>query len=438
MPSNLNSYAKINETVSAQSREVNPFLNDIPIELISYEDSNNLLTSLNITTGLGNTDKRRTLAKALGFSSGVMLALGASGSRRSTNPVYKKVALSGSWTFAANNASINGTGGKLLTDDELRLNEVVFTSAGLASQVQSVNSDNQFVLYVPFEVSGTSVTLYRLIPVSDYIGQIELLTIGYLHCELSYTGDILTYSATVNVGNYTLSIPSNTLTVTGAAGWRYVVVSSLGVVSVETIPVAEITADTQVYTPTPVFNTSANGYYSTVNTTRRIVGICYFDATNIKKVIAYGDGKNRNDDFWLGTGGADLVSTVGTRLQFTSAMSFACGSNITIVDNGTGGDDTYGLKITSNKNQKLNIFGDVLMTVGSGGGSAGVSVYKNGALYIKNIMESYNLNAANISLNTGFNFTDPFCQKNDYYTFVITSGGTANVYLTNIGATNNV
>lgn len=259
---------------------------------------------------------------------------------------------------------------------------------------------------------------------------------GYNRVDLTFTGASLTIKGETKMS--ALNVPlDSTLTVTGAAGWRYIVTTNGGVMSVESIPPAEITADTQVYTPTPVFNASANGYYSTVNTARRIVGVCYFDATNIKKVIAYGDGKNRNDDFWLGTGGTDLVSTVGTRLQFTSAMSFACGSNITIVDNGTGGDDTYGLKITSNKNQKLNIFGDVLMTVGSGGGNAGVSVYKNGALYIQNIMESNNLNAANISLNTGFNFTDPFCQKNDYYTLVVTSGGTANVYLTNIGATNN-
>lgn len=260
---------------------------------------------------------------------------------------------------------------------------------------------------------------------------------GYNKVELTYTGASLTIKGETKMG--ALNVPlDSTLTVTGAAGWRYIVTTNGGVMSVESIPGAEITADTQVYTPTPVFNSSANGYYSTVNTARRIVGVCYFDGTNIKEVIAYGDGKNRNDDFWLGTNGVDAVSAIGTRLQFTSAMSYARGSNITIVDNGTGGDDTYGLKITSNKNQKLNIFGDVLMTLAPSGGTAGVSVYKNGALYIQNIMESSNSNAANVSVTTGFNFTDPFCQKDDYYTFVVTSGGTANVYLINIGATNNV
>lgn len=434
MPSNLNSYAKINETVSAQSREVNPFLNDIPIELISYEDSNNLLTSLNITTGLGNTDKRRTLAKALGFSSGVMLALGASGSRRSTNPVYKKVALSGSWTFAANNASINGTGGKLLTDDELRLNEVVFTSAGLASQVQSVNSDNQFVLYVPFEVSGTSVTLYRLIPVSDYIGQIELLTIGYLHCELSYTGDILTYSATVNVGNYTLSIPSNTLTVTGAAGWRYVVVSSLGVVTVETIPVAEITADTQQYTPTPVFNVSANGYYSTVNITRRIVGICYFDATNIKEVIAYGTGKNRNDDYWRNAvSGTEALSAAGERLRFTDAMLYSRGSNVTIVDNGYGSTDAYGCKITNLENSPITISGLIDFTSISTSANGAVSLYKNGSVFIENIGAVYLVGASSASVP--FTIIDKHAQANDYYTFVVVIASNVAITMINIEVT---
>lgn len=435
MPSNLNSYAKINETVSAQSREVNPFLNDIPIELISYEDSNNLLTSLNITTGLGNTDKRRTLAKALGFSSGVMLALGASGSRRSTNPVYKKVALSGSWTFAANNASINGTGGKLLTDDELRLNEVVFTSAGLASQVQSVNSDNQFVLYVPFEVSGTSVTLYRLIPVSDYIGQIELLTIGYLHCELSYTGDILTYSATVNVGNYTLSIPSNTLTVTGAAGWRYIVVSPLGVVSVETIPVAEITADTQVYTPTPVFNSSANGYYSTVNTARRIVGICYFDTT-IKEVIAYGSGKNKRDGYLYGYSGVSpFVNVLNDRLQYTGTI-FKSRGDITLVDNGAGNTPVNAMRITNNVTQPINIFGSVGLVVPIGGAIV-VALQKNGSETVfYDIVQCSNVGGtAQINQVFNFNYTDNYSSSNDFYQIYISATlGLAGAQIYSIGA----
>ena len=416
MPSNLNSYVKINETVSAQSREVNPFLNDMPIELISYEDSNNLLTSLNITTGLGNTDKRRTLAKALGFSSGVMLALGASGSRRSTNPVYKKVALTGSWTFAANNTSINGTGGDLLTGDELRANEVVFTSSGLASQVQSVTSDNQFILYIPFEVSGTSVTLYKMIPVSDYLSEIELTTIGYLQSRLTFTGDVLTVYSVAHVNEHVVSIPSSTLTVTGVAGWRYIVVSSLGVITVETIPVAEITADTTQYTPSPVFNTSANGYYSTVNTARRIVGVCYFDTT-IKEVIAYGNGKRKNDDYYYSGNAGVPANSVGSRLQFTASFDKSRGTNISVVDNGAGTSDSEGFRITSQNVGKLRICGSLIISSASG---VLVNLNKNGASYYDDFFD------CTASGGTLMNSSTPFCfyipvQKNDYFVFNVSS-----------------
>lgn len=412
MPSNLNSYVKINETVSAQSREVNPFLNDMPIELISYEDSNNLLTSLNITTGLGNTDKRRTLAKALGFSSGVMLALGASGSRRSTNPVYKKVALTGSWTFAANNTSINGTGGDLLTGDELRANEVVFTSSGLASQVQSVTSDNQFILYIPFEVSGTSVTLYKMIPVSDYLSEIELTTIGYLQSRLTFTGDVLTVYSVAHVNEHVVSIPSSTLTVTGVAGWRYIVVSSLGVITVETIPVAEITADTTQYTPSPVFNTSANGYYSTVNTTKRIIGVLYFDGTDILETIAYGIGKRKNDDYWYNNTNNTPTSTPTDRLQITTAFNYSRGTNITGIDQGAGTTDSDGYKIQANKTGFIlinaTIQADSIVDLN-------VRLHKNGALYSTCMTWGTGIGLIT-SIGNRVSYRIPV-QKNDYFVF---------------------
>ena len=408
MPSNLNSYVKINETVSAQSREVNPFLNDIPIELISYEDSNNLLTSLNITTGLGNTDKRRTLAKALGFSSGVMLALGASGSRRSPTPIYKKIALSGSWTFAANNTSINGTGGNLLTGDELRVNEVVFTAAGLSSQVQSVNSDNQFILYVPLEVSGTSVTLYKMIPLSDYIGQIELTTLGYLYSRLSFTNAVLNYYTICNVSGYVVLVPSNTLTVTGAAGWRYIVCNSLGIVSVETIPVAEIVADTIQYTPTPVFNSTLNGYYSTVNPTKRIIGVAYFDGTNLTSIKPYGVGTKKNDDYWE-TNQAGITATAAhTRLQFTGTWEKTWGTNIVCVDNGgyVSGNDNEGFRITFQKSGK----GRIGVTCTQDG--AGTALNKNGVTYKQYIFYSVAGNS------NAFVSIDVDVSAGDYFTFV--------------------
>ena len=408
MPSNLNSYVKINETVSAQSREVNPFLNDIPIELISYEDSNNLLTSLNITTGLGNTDKRRTLAKALGFFFCFMLALGASGSRRSPTPIYKKIALSGSWTFAANNTSINGTGGNLLTGDELRVNEVVFTAAGLSSQVQSVNSDNQFILYVPLEVSGTSVTLYKMIPLSDYIGQIELTTLGYLYSRLSFTNAVLNYYTICNVSGYVVLVPSNTLTVTGAAGWRYIVCNSLGIVSVETIPVAEIVADTIQYTPTPVFNSTLNGYYSTVNPTKRIIGVAYFDGTNLITIKPYGIGSKKNDDYWETTQAGISATAANTRLQFTGTWEKTWGTNIVCVDNGgyVSGNDNEGFRITFQKSGKGRIGVNCTQE------GTGTALNKNGVMYKQYIFYS------NVSNNNAFVSIDVDVSAGDYFTFV--------------------
>lgn len=257
---------------------------------------------------------------------------------------------------------------------------------------------------------------------------------GYNKVELTFTAASLTIKGETKIGNTNVPLDS-TLTVSGLAGWRYIVTTNGSVMSVESIPPAEITADTQVYTPTPVFNTTNNGYYSTVNTARRIVGICYFDATNIKEVIAYGIGKTRNDDYWLGTLGHDASSGVATRLQFTTAFAKSCGSNIALVDNGAGADDTFGLRVTSLKQQKLNIFGTILM-VGIGGTISDVSVHKNGVLYIADIAQYYNGTANSISVSYSINFTDPLAQVGDYYTFVITSGGTVNTTITNIGATN--
>ena len=91
---------------------------------------------------------------------------------------------------------------------------------------------------------------------------------------------------------------NSTITVSGATGWRYVVTTTGGVVSVETIPGAEITADTIVYSPNPAFNNTLNGYYSSVNTTRRIIGIIWYNAsTKILEAIPYSHGA-KNDDYW--------------------------------------------------------------------------------------------------------------------------------------------
>jgi len=255
---------------------------------------------------------------------------------------------------------------------------------------------------------------------------------GYNKVELTFTGASLTIKGETKMSDLNVPLDS-TLTVAGAAGWRYIVTTNGGVMSVESIPPAEITADTQVYTPTPVFNTSANGYYSTVNTTRRIVGVCYFDATNIKEVIAYGIGKNRNDDYWRGLCDGALSATgVNERLQFIQPFGIAHGSNISIVDNGQGTTDAAGARITVGANSSITI-GGVISCVTAAGSFGEIFINKNGVFFDK-IAGVINPNAATVTNTNQFSFQD-FCQDGDYYTiYTGSAGGTFLATIVNLWA----
>jgi len=256
---------------------------------------------------------------------------------------------------------------------------------------------------------------------------------GYNKVGLTFTGASLTIKGETKIGNTNVPLDS-ALTVSGLAGWRYIVTTNGGVMSVESIPPAEITADTQVYTPTPVFNVVNNGYYSTVNTARRIVGVCYFDTT-IKEVIAYGDGKKRNDDYWRNAvSGTGILSTAGERLQFADAMLYSRGSNITIVDNGYGSTDAYGCKITNLENSEIKISGSIDFTSASTIANGVVSLYKNGAVFISTLTSAF-LVGTNASVTIPFSITDKHSQVNDYYTFVISVSSSAGISLINIEVT---
>ena len=256
---------------------------------------------------------------------------------------------------------------------------------------------------------------------------------GYNKVGLTFTGASLTIKGETKIGNTNVPLDS-ALTVSGAAGWRYIVTTTGGVMSVESIPGAEITADTQVYTPTPVFNSSNNGYYSTVNTARRIIGICYFDTT-IKEVIAYGDGKKRNDDYWRNAiSGTGVSSTAGERLQFADAMLYSRGSNITIVDNGYGSTDAYGCKITNLENSEIKIAGSIRIESAAANAVGAVSLYKNGQVFIYDLAGAY-MEGVNSSVTIPFSVTDKHSQANDYYTFVVAVAGSAGISLYNIEAT---
>ena len=229
---------------------------------------------------------------------------------------------------------------------------------------------------------------------------------GYNKVGLTFTGASLTIKGETKIGNTNVPLDS-ALTVSGLAGWRYIVTTNGGVMSVESIPPAEITADTQVYTPTPVFNVVNNGYYSTVNTARRIVGVCYFDTT-IKEVIAYGDGYKKNDDYWETTQPGISATTAGTRLQFTGTWEKTWGTNIVCVDNGgyVTGNDNEGFRITFQKSGK----GRIGVTCTQEG--TGTALHKNGSLYKQYLFSSLSSNS------NAFVSIDVSVSAGDYFTFV--------------------
>jgi len=229
---------------------------------------------------------------------------------------------------------------------------------------------------------------------------------GYNKVGLTFTGASLTIKGETKIGNTNVPLDS-ALTVSGLAGWRYIITTSGGVMSVESIPPAEITADTQVYTPTPVFNVVNNGYYSTVNTARRIVGVCYFDTT-IKEVIAYGDGYKKNDDYWETTQPGISTTTAGARLQFTGTWEKTWGTNIVCVDNGgyVTGNDNEGFRITFQKSGK----GRIGVTCTQEG--TGTALHKNGSLYKQYLFSSLASNS------NAFISIDVSVSAGDYFTFV--------------------
>lgn len=229
--------------------------------------------------------------------------------------------------------------------------------------------------------------------------------LGYNDLRTSFTGANWDYEGLTNNGGG-ISL-TGSIAVSGAAGWRYLVVDTLGVVSVETIPPAEIVTDIQQYTPTPIFNVTNNGYYSSVNTTKRIIAIGFFDATNMLETISYGNGSRKNDDYWhsIQTGSVSNI-TVNDRLQFIESFDYSRGTNITCVDNGAGNTDNEGFRVTANKNGKIKISVNIQIY-----GEVRIAIYKNGT----SIFEQINSSAIGNILE----YFEDFCQKNDYYTFVV-------------------
>lgn len=232
---------------------------------------------------------------------------------------------------------------------------------------------------------------------------------SYNKIKLTFSGAVLTYSGETNVSGV-LVRPASNITITGAAGWRYVVCNNTGVITIETIPGGEITTNSLLYTPNPPFNSTYYGYYSSVNTTKRIIGIAYFDATNITYVKPYGIGVNKNDDYWETSNAGVSANAGGTRLQFTAAWNNKWGQNIVCVDNGpyVVGSDAEGFRVTFQKAGFGNIGIQIAMDSGY------VDVHKNGTLYKSQVI--FNL----VTANATFINLPVDVLPGDYFTFVNT------------------
>ena len=229
---------------------------------------------------------------------------------------------------------------------------------------------------------------------------------GYNDARLTYSTDQLTVKGETKVNGVNVDLNS-TITVSGATGWRYVVTTTGGVVSVETIPGGEITADTIVYSPNPTFNNTLNGYYSSVNTTRRIIGIIWYDtSTKILEAIPYGHGAKKNDDYWETNDVGISATSINTRLQFTGTWDKSRGQNIVCVDNGGPvlANDDEGFRITFLNNGIANIG---LMLEGE---LAVIAMNKKGVPFKDRIgnFQSAGGSYTNLELQV---------QKDDYFTF---------------------
>ena len=379
----------------------NLVLYDTDQETIQSGDDGNLIT---VHTGLGDMSNITSLL------TGMYAALGTPHGRKGAPAIYKKVALSGTWNVTSGNTQLLGTGGAANT--ELATDDIIFGSSKVLV-VTSASTANLITLYKAPDFNATGITLYVLYPLANRVDDLETQITGsypdgYNDVRLTFSTNQLTVKGATKVVGINVNL-SSTITVSGiVAGWRYVVSTSAGVITAETIPVAEIIDDTTEYTPSPVYNTTYNGYYSTVNTTKRIIGILYYDATNITKVINYGNGTRKNDDYWETAQDGISATTAGTRLQFTGTWDKTWGTNIVCVDNGgyVSGNDNEGFRITFQKSGKGRI-GVTCTQEGSG-----TALNKNGVMYKQYIFYSSSSN------NNAFVSIDVDVSAGDYFTFV--------------------
>lgn len=240
---------------------------------------------------------------------------------------------------------------------------------------------------------------------------------GYNKISLSFTGNTISFMGDTVVQSQSLMLNSS-VTVGGAAGWRYGVIDTAGNVTHEVIPPAEIITDSQQFTPAPVFDVGFNGYYSSVNTTKRIGWILWFDGTNITEAIPYGSGKAKNDDWYHSDNAGILVIGNGQRLQFTAAFQKTRGTNISVIDNGAGTTDTEGFRITAESSGYIII--DFTSLVDSGTNqTTEVMCNRNGVSWMRRI--------STIATIAGGLYGVPVhiecpVSQGDYFTFYLNNG----------------
>lgn len=253
--------------------------------------------------------------------------------------------------------------------------------------------------------------------------------LGYNDLRTSFTGANWNYEGLTNNGGG-ISL-SGSIAVSGATGWRYLVVDTLGVVSVETIPPAEIVVDTLQYTPTPTFDVPNNAYYSSVTLNNRIIAIGYFDGANLLETTPYGIGRNKNDNIYSSpeSGVSPQVAAAGYRLQYTKAFDMTRGDAISIIDGGEGNAANNGVQISFTRNCKIAIL--TTLELGIDSGTIDIALYKNNFSIFPNIASNAQISSAG-SMIIPVNISD-IAKSGDVYTFVVSaSSGIAGASLGNL------
>lgn len=388
----------------------NLFMQDQSMTMFDHESDGNFIRVIGTPGadpgGLGN-------AWATTYS--IAEALGTIDSRPAgTNPVFQLRAISGTWTSTIGGSTLSGTGGaassELFTGRNIIIN-------GKINKVQGTTGANTITLYKATDFAGT-YTVYEVVTVAERLNGVQ----NSNEPDLSYSSASLSYAGITSVRNLPTSITAGSLTVTGAAGWRYIVCTTAGVISVETIPGGEITANTQQYTPEPVFNSTYQGYYSSVNPNKRIIGILYFDATNIIELIIYGNGRSKNDDWYHSFYNTSPASTSPERLQFTAAFQRTRGTNISVVDNGNGTTDASGFRITAESPGYIIIDFGITINCPAGVNSV-ISCNKNGAVWMGNIAQ-LSCPPAVVAATTTRVHIEGQVSLGDFFTFYVSMGAT--------------